>query len=455
MTSHRVAWPLAALLFFGCSEKGGSAGAKPEPDALDQRICPTCAVRAGGETGSFETGGPVDRQPCDEVREPIAEDDDALGLSAAAVRPLLDREIETTLRWRDIGDRPLPGVEDAALTLRVETGDAFRVRSTPKDGATSAAACRDRLEVDAEVTLSAEDGSIAGRFEAVRIEPESLEYAHGWGEADLSTFTGSLDLPFDRERGAHSAILKASFAFHPDEIRGSLDVWLFYRDEQNPDRWLAGGVPLWGSFATDTCGTDARQIEPAETAGERSFSDVIEAVRARIARQNPIAADWDGSAVELTLELGETRDHCLDLRNVVGQGEREVLAARFTGDVVAHSSHERLMTQQPMDLDVHFDRSGELANVWLTLAGRSVAAEEFDDRFGLSGVELEGSDCAFLWLENLYGQNEDGDFADGQLEVAGVACETDDPTGELIPASLEFAKWCTQGTCTQTPRRWW
>jgi hypothetical protein len=447
MISHRFARLLALLLWFGCSDAGldhPEPVSEPEPDRSDDVLCPTCVARAGGETGD------LDPTPCAERREPIAEDDSVVGFTAAALRPLLELEVETTLGWRDGGGETVPGLEESAtLSLRVHTGDAFRVRSTPK-GDTPPEACRDRLEIDAEVALSADDGSIAGRFEAVRIRADSPEYATASVQADLSAFRGSLELNPDLER-AHMGAMHGEFVFYGGGIRGRLEPMLIYMDmdEEEPDVWVQSVTPLSGRFPADSCSEHYRPVEPAEALGEPLFSDLIDAARARIARQNPIAADWDGSTVELVFELGETRDHCLRIWNGAVTAEDEVFAAMLTGTVAARSSDERLATQQAMHVEIDFDRSGELGEVWLSLEGNHVPVADFEDRFGLAGVDAHGSLCAQLRLLNVYGQNAEGDFADGQLEVDGFACHLDRGT------VLEYAEWCTQGTCTRTPSPWW
>jgi hypothetical protein len=56
-----------------------------------------------------------------------------------------------------------------------------------------------------------------------------------------------------------------------------------------------------------------------------------------------------------------------------------------------------------------------------------------------------------LQLSTQYGQNEQGEFADGQLQVGGRgACHpTNENEAEYAGTGLEYAKWCTQGTCTR------
>jgi hypothetical protein len=281
----------ATLQAFACAGEGGPSATEPGT-AASGALCPAC-VALGGETGDFPGGGMRGPEHCPQQRRVEADAGLVLpsGLSVQAAVDLVQREIELPATWSktesDIaaayGRRVSGFSEHTAVRLQVQVTAVTKLEFVEDEPSQPSgeidylpldqyppevqAAC-DGLELTANVSMSAGDGSLAGTFEGVVVHVSSALEATIEAKGDISQFIGTLQLAA-HEEDALGAYLY--LAFNADRVRGELapfvelaSTWVGY--ENGPHRLSYQPLELrWPG--TDACnyysfpftGQDARE----------------------------------------------------------------------------------------------------------------------------------------------------------------------------------------------------
>jgi hypothetical protein len=202
----------AGAFFSACAANDSADGAATvDPEAHTGPLCPGCVALQGGETGDFPGGGVASTDPCPPVRR-VKTGASSFFSGYPRQSSGFSAQTDVTLQIQVTG---------------VERLDPAAPEDAPSDGYSGyqdvyspevRAAC-DGIELTADVSLLAGDGSINGRLEGAKVYVHSETEARLRVSGDISQFTGSLQIGAREGERLQGSL---SVYFNGDRVRGVL-----------------------------------------------------------------------------------------------------------------------------------------------------------------------------------------------------------------------------------------
>jgi hypothetical protein len=419
---------------------GDPGGDDPKKDPL----CATCRAGFGGETGDLTNAPPP---VCKEqlAHDALDPDDATLGFAPMDVLPFVEGKYDIPLHWTlSSGTSPAPTGfdEETQLALEVRVTGVHILHRTPVSSRVEAARCQDSMVIDAEITLRTADRALAGRFDAT-LSADSASQVYGHAEVDLTELSGSLDLHPDSKR-PHGGVLLVDLWFLPSELRGSLEPNLIYRDQTDSEGGYITESQMIALWPDDGCATSSRLVasgEKLKAIGGRTVGEVMDDVRALMAKSNPIAGvAADKTEVRVDFELGEVMRACMHGTDFGIQTSLRI-----------ETSDGHIATEQPTGIDLSVASDGSVTGMNVFIEGEVLPADDFAKRH-TKGLDFDPWPCAEVRLVATWGDGglatlkdpaDAEGFAAGQLEVDGLTCPSDAPDGD----SVEYISWCSLSPC--------
>lgn len=250
---------LGALWFAtacGGSERGAASGADDERDPgvdMADPAAPTDGVQlGGGQTSDFGDGV---ESACDYAIETISrEAARAQGWPVDADLALLPPLAEVGLQRQAAGCEG--ELEAGALRLELELVEIHLAQGTPIPEAAGLVECEPFLTYAVDLAVDAADGSITGRFH-IELASDG-DRLQGSGAEPAERVQGTLRLHVDRRR-PHLASANLSLAFTRSELKGDLQLVVYYADQRDPLLQLGERLswpPLPGAGCVDAAPLD-------------------------------------------------------------------------------------------------------------------------------------------------------------------------------------------------------
>jgi hypothetical protein len=410
----------AGAIFSACAGTSAGDGVAPEA-AHTGPLCPGCVALQGGETGDFPGGGVSAGDPCPSVRR--VDSDPALvlpsGFSAQAAIALVQREAKLPATWRETRDssffsgypRESSGFSaqtDLTLQIQVtgvvrldrvapEDDPAFTRRYAGWDSPEVQAAC-DGLELTADVSLLAGDGSITGTFEHATIFVHSATEASLRVSGDIGQFTGSLQVGAREGERLQGSL---SVYFQGDRVRGVLTPVLKPANDTYGYSENGGPTtPEYSPLELHWPGTDRCGFYSFPYTGEEARARAEQTV-ALFSYKSPYTGAYFQPTYDVPLNptvLGETQV-TLEVASPTSLCEGTLGRSPFRDqdiELPAHfvSSDGRYDLSVPLDVGAQV--SPHEAGAAAQFESGPLPIEEFQTRFGIGPLDFGNSPCASL-----------------------------------------------------------
>lgn len=422
------------------------------------------AGQTGGEVGAPGGGGPTGNSSgnCDE--EPSAIDDPEqeteLGFSVADITAFATGTKQAPLLWNEpmaftfSGEVPVmvtpeSGTTQITMEIAPAPGGARYIRSTPAQSSGSggnllgniAGNCSDRVEIDVEVTLTTDGGAFDESFPATLHAPTPFEATMSW-PFELDELAGALEVSLPGVDDAELKQFSVDTQLGPgDRFAGAIGGTV----QQNNGQVASAGRIDLASWGDNPCESYGIPVSVDATIDGFSPMDVL----APINDAGPHNMLWaDGSRSELTITATSNRAYaCLQ--------KLENTRLLLVSTAHASSSDARMDTELEVDVVGILGEHNQLTGTSLifnSYMGKGVPAAEFENAFGVKGVDLRDSEIVTISFDTFY-DVAGSEAPSGRLEVIGIVpfdCSTVPPPEDenVIPGcpgptitTLESASW--------------
>ena len=336
----------------------------------------------------------------------------ALGFRAADVMAMAEGSHEAPIFWHqgDIQFGPESGEGELSVTVSYDGGEVRYVESTSKYGDGDGAldeGCHDRIEIDAQIELSTAGGALAESFEgtlqAMRADAAMLVH-----ELELDELDGELEVTDIEPEDGEATALTLSVGISEFGLFGSFDGGI---QIETGDAVGFGGHN-YATFPADRPACDFPFEAPVPldaTWGSFSASEAL----ALLDDYPDLELQWDGDEATPLSVLVQPADE-VACGSMAPGGD-----LRFDVDLTMSSEDGRLDGSLGLQARTVSDAQGQLEEISISHYAPyadHVALDEFEDRFGVHGVDLSGYDGAGITFDLTC--NELGHF--GAITVLGA-----------------------------------
>ena len=417
--------------------------APPAPVPRDPRgpLCPDC-VALGGETGDFSGGGvpPADACPPYALIDADANAVSDSGVSARAAIEFLARERRVPGTWAATGavrrppdvQRELSGFSSqTSISIQIHVTGVKRLAWLPdtRERPAGTQADCDGFVLSADVAISTEDGALIGTFAGATVHVFSETEAELRTRADISGFTGSLELGPGLGEGLGAGL---DLYLDGDRARGRLDPYVYIPPT------VPNSDPSYHPLVLRWPDGDACNDYSFPYAGEEGSRRVSEAVASLAAGGRYTASYLEPrTAFANPTVLGQT-EFVLDVSDPsnVCQGRSRGYYPRAPGQYYEFQLASHLYTEDgrydlsvPLSVMARSLSDGTISYADARYYSPALPVEEFNARFGINGLDFGAAECAGLEFEFV---------PSSSLPLARVlfvqtgACSSTDSYGRLI-----------------------
>ncbi len=406
-----------------------TTGTKRQLGALFLVAALGAAGCAGGQTGGEfgaenGTGGGTALEggsSCEEDTTELELDEvSPLGFSAEDVLALAEGTHEATLTWApDEASMATTTLESGttAVTLVVEAAGpaSFVDAEPPSSGGTVGMialgrVCPDRVDVPVTVTLTTADGALDETLEGT-LSATDAGSATLLVPIELDELEGTLSFEVVSPEGGVPIQTRLEVVFGEGIFAGRLSGTI----EQRTDRVATAAGATYAEWGYDACEQGAFPVDPGSPEAITSAA-LLEVVNGA----SPLAVTW-GDGTETTLSLAAVADG----PTVCWRPASEELgypedAYLVSAEVTMTSADGRLDAVQGVTLEAAAANGAPTAITLRSAGAQPVEPEEFEDSYGLTGVELGDATDAYLTLDLDFQIEGDTVVAEGALTVFGI-----------------------------------
>lgn len=339
------------------------------PTAMAVALVAGCG---GGQTGDLSGGNDKngrstnggESQCQDQLDEISLDDSSALGFGARGVLAFAEQSFHVDLGWQALDHVEYsPAASQTSLTLSVSSLDkAWLVHSVPSQsnseqaGSLLGVICpADRLRVAVHVALESADGALAESFDGA-LDAGSPAVATLSQPIDLKKVAGSFAItnvtPLDAVGSGSASVENVRFdaVLIPGGIAGALTGMLSSKNSQ-----VASGSSLtFARFPNDTrCSGVAGSIGTGVpvSADNAALGQTGMAALSQVNARGALPMAWDdGANSELTLELSELSDGCVQVANGFVDPSQPPATSVYPVTLQATTADGRLQAQYPAKL---------------------------------------------------------------------------------------------------------
>lgn len=374
-----------------------------------------------GNEGAYES--------CEETVTVLESVDEvsALGFAAADVLSFAEGSHQSAIHWHpgDIQFGPETGEGELSVDVAYDGGEIRFVDAEPKGGEGFGGDCPDRLEIDADVSMTTSGGALDEHFVGT-IQAMRSNVATILEKREPDEFEGALEVEsVDIENGEATAIT-LGIGLSTFGIFGSIDGGIQVEDGDAvgfggfnyatfPDAKLACDFPFEAPVPFDA------------DFGAFSAADAL----ALLAAHPQHMLDWEGDAPS-PLTLSAVHDGapiCARTSPSSSEGEGDTPIS-FGVELTMSSEDGRLDGTLDLTARAMADANGELAELYLTHEApyaQHVAPDAFEATYGVHGVDLSGYDGGGITFD----ANVTPEYSTGAITVLGaVVHECSDEPGE-------------------------
>jgi hypothetical protein len=379
--------------------------------------CSDNRPQGGGQTGH-------DGSECDETVTVLASKDapSPLGFTGAAVLAYSVGSFETPIEWVDnemAGYGPEHGAGTLTVGVSYAAGQVRFVESHEKpDGAeeddiASFGNCRNRLEVDVDMTIETAGGALDEAISAT-LRAEDARWAVSSSDLDLAALGGSFAPTPEPGFVAVGLSIEAGFSVAGNTF-GTVTGVFGLDGGQDNGRGFAS-YAHWPSAAT--CTGDV--VLPLDAT---LFAFTAQDAAALASASAPASLTWSaGGTTELTLDLAPATDVACA---VLSSGPELGQGIAFEAVLHAVSDDGRIDGDIPVLVHATAGADGALEAVTLLSSGSAhltgVPPAEFESTYGVSGFDLSAYDQASLDVTGTFAPDGAGaSVATGRMAVMGL-----------------------------------
>ena len=347
------------------------------------------------------------------------------GLSAQAAIALVQRQVQLPASWRETGENSLFSgyrrqqsefAQQTDVTVQIQVTGVERLDPVAPEQDTASAhlgytdydspevrvAC-DGIDLTADVSVIADDGSITGTFEGAAVHVHSATEASLSVSGDISQFTGSLRVG---ARAGERLQGSLSVSFNGERVRGVLTPILkpaqdTYDDSENSDggpttptysplelRWP--GNDRCNSYSFPYTGQEA-QVRAEQTVAllshESTYTGAYFPPTDEVSLNPTVLAE-----TQMTVELASATSLCEGSYGRSPFREQDIeLPAHFV------SSDGRYDLSVPLTVSGRVSPTGPAAAL-ITFESGPLPVDEFQTRFGIGPLDFGNSPCASLGI---------------------------------------------------------
>jgi hypothetical protein len=309
-----------------------------------------------------------------------------IGFTAADVLAVAEGSHTAPIFWHpgDVQFGPETGEGQLSVDISYAGGEIRYVHAAAPDAAEMG--CVDRLEIDAGVELHTAGGALDESFASTlrASQPDVAMIRH---ELALDAIAGALEVTSIEPANGEAAPISVELGVSTFGVFGSFDGGV----EVTSGDAVAFGLQNYATFPTD--GLDCEFPAEAPVPFDATWAGVSPAQALALLDAFPtLELHWDGDApTALTLEVAPAG------AIACGRIDANGLAAPLHFDVAVtmHSEDGRLDGALVLRADANVDAEGELAELSIrsdAAYGDFASIADFEDTFGVHGVDLSGYD---------------------------------------------------------------
>ena len=309
-----------------------------------------------------------------------------IGFTAADVLGVAEGSHTAPIFWHqgDVQFGPETGEGELGVEVSYAGGEIRYVHATAPDAAEMG--CVDRLEIDAGVKLHTAGGALNESFASTlrASQPDVAMIRH---ELAFDEIAGALEVTAVEPANGEAAPISVELGVSTFGLFGSFDGGV----EVHSGDAVAFGLQNYATFPTDGLDCDFPAEAPVPFDAEWAVVSAAEAL-ALLDAFPALELHWDGDApTSLTIEAAPAG------ATACGRIDSNGLAAPLHFDVAVTMQSEdgRLDGALILRADANLDAEGELSELSIrrdAAYGDYASIADFEDAFGVHGVDLSGYD---------------------------------------------------------------